>query len=90
MADGCPKLKQISGQANRPWTVMIFMIAEHVFEWADLSKEAQTTLDAIESVTLPSWLRICVPSVAYQHRCRALPQNGCGSPLAEAHSSGRC
>jgi len=47
-------------QASRPWTVMIFMIAEHVFEWADLSKEAQKTLDEIESVPLPPELRICV------------------------------
>ena len=26
---------------------------------------------------------------SHQYRCQALPQNGCGSPLAEAYSSGR-
>ena len=41
-----------------PWTVMIFMIAEHLFEWADLSREAQQTIDDIASLTLPTWLRV--------------------------------
>jgi hypothetical protein len=44
------------------WTVMIFMIAEHLFEWADLSREANETIDEIASLPLPNWLQVRVPA----------------------------
>ena len=88
MADGT-KTQADDEQANRPWTVMIFMIAEHVFEWADLSKEAQTTLDAIESVTLPSWLRICVQRHTSTDVERFL-KTAADHRWQKLNSSGRC
>jgi hypothetical protein len=39
---------------------MIFMIAEHLFEWADLSREANETIDEIASLPLPNWLQVRV------------------------------
>ena len=42
------KKSPVDEQRTRPWTVMIFMVAERVPEWADLSTEADKTIEGIK------------------------------------------
>ena len=55
------KNSPVDEQRKRPWTVMIFMVAERVPEWADLSKVADKTLRQIKCIAgaeSQDWLRI--------------------------------
>ncbi len=47
-------------QRKNPWTVMIFMVAEPLPEWADLSELALKTVHNLTDLKLPDWLRIRV------------------------------
>ena len=47
-------------EKDKNWTVMLFMIAERLFEWADLSTQARRTLAEIAGVPQEQWLRIRV------------------------------